>query len=259
MKKDTIQLINVFFRQSDDETALFYSRNAKCKPPAGRSAKAYKQRPGSAWTNIQTHFGSCVGHNFEKVYRDHVTKSGSSNEGQVYGSPCDADVFQVIKWVVMPKPVLEVSNPITRDILKMKPVFFKSVRKYILSMVPSVELSISAELLEKFRLLFDYCSHGFMHYVAILQLIVHAMNIKIQSLPFHLFWKNKTWVLRSAWSLSMGYYRFMTRAYKMALNLSDNCSVNQHLSSFAKVSLTGCTAHKFNLAVEEMCDEFHGS
>lgn len=76
MKKDAIQLINSFFRQSNDETALLYYRKTECKPPAGSSAKAYKQNPGSGWKNLQNHLRSCVGHNFEQVFRDHVDKSG---------------------------------------------------------------------------------------------------------------------------------------------------------------------------------------
>lgn len=52
MKKDSIQLIHFFFRQSDDDTALFYCRNAKCKPPASEAAKLYKQKQGSGKKNL---------------------------------------------------------------------------------------------------------------------------------------------------------------------------------------------------------------
>lgn len=67
------------------------------------------------------------------------------------------------------QPILEVDDAITRGILNTKPPCSKSVRKYILSMVTLVERTITAELAEKFGLLFYGCSDGAVHYVAIFE------------------------------------------------------------------------------------------
>lgn len=36
--------------------------------------------------------------------------------------------------------------------------------------------------------------------------------------------------------------------------VSDNCSLNQHISSLAENPLIGCAAQTFNLIVEEWCE-----
>jgi len=168
MKTQTEQLIEFFFSRSDENACYYFCRNSKCQGSRGRPAKKYKQDPGSGWTNLKNHLRSCVGPNYEDVYHEHLKHAAGNIEGYFFGSPRDTDVFQILEWVVMRnQPLSEVDNKLTRALFKCKPVCSKSLRTYILAMIPIVESTIHSELPDKFGLLFDGWSDSSTHYVAL--------------------------------------------------------------------------------------------
>eukprot|EP00171_Calliarthron_tuberculosum_P022099 IDg22099t1 len=174
--------------------------------------------------------------------------------------PSDIDVYQVIEWVVMRnQPILEVDDPLTRGIVKTKAVSSKSVRKYILSMVPLVERAVAAEMPEKFGLLFDGWSDGSVHFVAIFATYLACDEYQETLIAFSpLLQEDDMSAARHLEFIKASLEVYDRSLENVIAFVSDNCSVNQHLSSLAGVPLIGCVAHKFNLAVEAWCEAVDG-
>lgn len=150
------------------------------------------------------------------------------------------------------QPLNEVDNPITRSMFKVKPVSSKSIRKYILSLVPLVEDSIKILLPEKFALMFDGWTDSSTHFVALFAtflkdneyyelLLACAPLVKEDDLGAdqHLSFVKETLKL---------YGKSMDN---VICYIGDNCPVNQRLSTISNTPLIGCYSHKLNLAVEE--------
>jgi hypothetical protein len=70
--------------------------------------------------------------------------------------------------------LIEIDNEITQDMLNVKPISSKTLRKYILSLTPLVEKSIAEQLPGKFGLLFDGWTAKTVHYVALKKYVNNA-------------------------------------------------------------------------------------
>lgn len=167
MKIDNAEMIKFFFKKSLTDPSLFYCRNEKCNPKRG-VAKTYKQLKNKGYTNLRNHLRCCVGENFEEIYLEHLKSCCGKLDSFVYSSPKDSDIFRLIEWIIMKnQPITEVDNEITRSILNIKPISSKSLRKYILSLVPLVEDELKSVIPNKFAIMFDGWSDSNTHYVAI--------------------------------------------------------------------------------------------
>lgn len=260
MTTETSDLVKFYFRQCSDNPSYYYCRNDKCQAKSGQPAKAYKQKPGSGWTNLRQHLRACVGADYDKLYQERLEKSGGTISGYFLASPRDTDVYQVIEWIVMRnQPISEIDNYLTRAIFRTKPLSSKSIRKYILSMVPLVEGAVIAELPDRFGLLFDGWSDGSVHFVAIFATYRVEEQYHETLIAFSPLLKEDD--MGAAQHLE--FIKESLQVYQKSLTnvvafISDNCAVNQRLSCIASVPLIGCSAHKFNLAVEAWCVESTG-
>ena len=155
-KIDNADLIKFFFKNEPTDKSFYLCRNEKCKPKRGKKQKVYKQENGKGYTNLRNHRRSCVGENFEQIFVQHMKKSDEVLQIFCFSSYRDADVFKLMKWILMcDQPLIEIDNPLTRSLLNVEPVSSKSIRKYILSAIPLVEEAITKKLPEKFGIMFD--------------------------------------------------------------------------------------------------------
>ena len=140
MSIDNTQLIKFFLRQSPTDSSLYYCLNEKCKQKRGQNPKAYKQVPNKGYSNLRIHLRACVGDDFEENYLTHLRDAGGVLESYFYSSQKDRDIFRIIEWTIMrDQPISEIDDPITRSILSVKLICSKSLRKYIFSLVPTVQ------------------------------------------------------------------------------------------------------------------------
>ena len=260
MSKKNESICKFFFSRCPDNACFYYCRNEKCKAKPGRPAKRYKQVPGTGWTNLINHLRSCVGPNYETIYNDHVTKAPGNIDGFFYGSPRDSDAYQLIEWVIMRnQPLSEVDNELTRAILKCKPMSSKSLRKYILAMIPVVERRIHDEIPDKFGLLFDGWSDGTVHYVAIFA--IYNRNGEYTEMLLACGPLDKEDDLSADQHVQFLHttLEFYNKNIKDVVALvSDNCAVNRKISNLTNIPLIGCASHKFNLAVELWISTYDG-
>ena len=95
-------------------------------------------------------------------------------ESYFYSSQKDRDIFRIIEWTIMrDQPISEIDDPITRSILSVKLICSKSLRKYIFSLVSTVEEEVNSILPSKFCVMFDASSDNHIHYVALVFTYIH--------------------------------------------------------------------------------------
>lgn len=128
---NSVKLIEFFFERTEDPT-LFRCRNAKC------GDRTYKQRSGSGYTNLRNHLRTCIGPNFEDVYK---SSSGQRTLEQLgLTNRRDREVHDLIDWIVSRnQPFSEVGHEVTQRVLRSERICSKTIRKYILNLVPIVE------------------------------------------------------------------------------------------------------------------------
>lgn len=149
-----------------------------------------------------------------------------------YSSPRDNDVYNLLEWIVMrDQPITEIDNVLTRSLFNVQPVSSKSMRKYILSLVPLVEKRIKGILPEKFGIMFDGWTDSSVHYVALFATFVcdgsynevllscsPLLNESDLSADEHIKYMEET--------LSL----YGKKLSNIVCFIDDNCSVNKHLS-----------------------------
>lgn len=157
------------------------------------------------------------------------------------------------------QPFSEIDNTVTRSFLKTKVESSKSVRKYILSMVPLVEHAVIAELPARFGLLFNGWSDGCVHFVAIFATYRIDDQYHETLIAFSPLLQEDDMGAAQHLEFIKESLQVNQKSLKNVVAIiSDNCAVNQCLACLASISLIGCVAHKLNLAVEVWCVEFTG-
>lgn len=253
---NTAELIKFFFEQHETEKSLYYCQNEKCKPRRGRAAKAYRNVQRRGYTNLRNHLRSCVGEDYEQVYLDHLKKAGGVLDSFCFSSSRDNDAFKLIEWVVMRnQPICEVDNSITRGLMNVSPLSSKTLRKYILSLVPLVEDAIKERLPTKFAIMFDGWTDSHMHYVAIFATYMYNGKYCETMLACGPVMKEDELTAQQ----HIDFLEATLDVYKRSLSnvvclIGDNCSVNCKIASDTSIPLIGCASHKFNLAVEHWID-----
>ena len=162
--------ITFFFEKSANDTTSFKCRNEKCIARTNRNSnrRLYKQSESSGFTNLKNHLRSCIGPNYLEIYNNRKNLAGGFIDGYFFASPRDADVFQLIEWMIMRNhSFAEVDDILTRNLMKVKPLSSKLLRKLVSSMTPLVEKTVKQHLPEKIGILFDGWSDSGVHYVAI--------------------------------------------------------------------------------------------
>lgn len=241
---NSVKLIEFFFERTEDPT-LFRCRNAKC------GDRTYKQRSGSGYTNLRNHLRTCIGPNFEDVYK---SSSGQRTLEQLgLTNRRDREVHDLIDWIVSRnQPFSEVDHEVTRRVLRSERICSKTIRKYILNLVPIVEKNIAKELPAHLALIFDGWTAARTHYVGVL-LAYSSSNgykeslIALAPLPQEddLGAEQYASLLEDILPL---YGKDLTNVVAL---IGDNCSVNKKLSSLVDIPLIGCASHKLNLAIEQ--------
>ena len=129
-----------------------------------------KQKVNTGYTNLKNHLRSCVGDDFQQIYRDLLKSSKGKGRLDRFGfiNTREKEVYKVLEWIVMRNhPLSEVDNELTRSILTTKPICSKTLRKCILALTPHVEKSIVEDLPDLFALEFDGWTSGSVHYAAL--------------------------------------------------------------------------------------------
>lgn len=155
--------------------------------------------------------------------------------------------------------ISELDNELTRRIISSISISSRTMRIYILSMVPLVEKSVRLGLLSKLFILFDGWSDSGVHFVEILATHLKGDQFKeellaISPLPDEgdLFSKQHNIFIME----TLGIYQ-KDLSNVVAL-FGDNCSVNKSISTLIGILLIGSASHKFNLAVEAWINSVDG-
>lgn len=249
---DNADLIRFYFTQSKIDEQVYFCKNDKCINKRGKKSKGLKQGKNKGYTNLRNHLRSCVGPDFENTYLEFLRKAGGRLDKFAFTSKRDGDVYKIMCWVIMRNQALtEVDDPLTRELFNVEPISSKTLRKYILSVVPIVEDNIREELPNKFCVMLDGWTDNKIHYVAIYctytkcgeyceTLIACAPLLNEEDLSADQHFDFLVESL-SVYGRSLG---------DVVCLVGDNCSVNQRLSNLCGIPLIGCYSHKFNLAVE---------
>jgi hypothetical protein len=144
---------------------------------AWQCRKCSKQKSkNGGWTNLLSHLKSCIGKDYSEQYAVHMSKTsvlqGSSSCLDTYVLSLNDAEKEMAEWinyiVVKNLPVSIVDCPLTRNIVKLKPVSSKSIRKHVLSLANIlVREEIKVRLPDRFVIVFDGWTEGTDHYVGI--------------------------------------------------------------------------------------------
>lgn len=148
-------LILYFYDQCEDPE-YYICKNTKC-------GSKQKQKTNTGYTNLKNHLRSCVGANFEDIYKEILQSCKDKGRLDSYGfiNRRETEVYEILSWIIRRNhPLSEVDDEETREMLKTKPISSKTLRKYILALTPHVEKVISADLPDKFGLMFDGWTSG---------------------------------------------------------------------------------------------------
>jgi hypothetical protein len=161
----------------------------KCK-------KDYKQKPKSGYSNLKKHLESCIGPSYLEVLQEHIDKLEVNSDGAtsiqdklqtatliLQYSTKERDTYKWIEWVVLRnQSISEVEDPLTREGMKYGAICKKTLRKYILKLIPIVQLNIKADLDKaKFALAVDGWTHQSTHYVAAFAVFVNVSTNNIRN------------------------------------------------------------------------------
>lgn len=255
---DNADLIKFYFDKSKTESNTYYCRNAKCMSIRGKVPKGYKQEKNKGFTNLRNHLRSCVGPDFEETYLKNLRDAGGCMDNFCFNSKRDNDVFKIIQWVIMRnQPLTEVDDPLTRDLFHVSHISSKTLRNYILSLVPVVEENVRRELPNKFCLMIDGWSDNHVHYVAIFCTYIKDGNYCETLIACSPLLKEDDLGANQHFEFIVESLSVYGRGLcDVICIVGDNCKVNQKLAEICGVALVGCNSHKFNLSVERwICEQ----
>ena len=178
---------------------------------------------------------SCIGPNYLEIYNDQKKLAGGCIDGYFFTSTRDADVFQLLEWVIMRNHAFaEVDDILTRNLMKVKSLSSKQLRKYVLSMTPLVEQTVKQHLPKKFCILFDGLSDSGFHYVALFSIYVKDNAYCETLLACNPLLDEGDLGAEQHLSFLEATLEVFDKTFANVVCLiGDNCSVNQKLSSIS--------------------------
>ena len=184
-------------------------------------------------------------------------------------SDAEKEMAEWINYIVVKNmPISIVDCLLTRNIVKLKPVSSRSVRKHVLNLVNIVREEVKVRLPDRFVVVFDGWTEGTDHYVGI-SASYNIMTKETRTVNGIHHVDSKETTVQSLLSMrpllvdgiqgmtANDHVRHITRVLAMygkdvsniICLVGDNCSVNQSVAKTMAVPLIGCGSHKFNLAV----------
>jgi hypothetical protein len=170
----------------------------------------------------------------------------------------EREVFKILNWVVQQnQPFNEIDNEITQDMLNVRPISSKTLRKYILSLTPLVEKSIAEQLPGKFGLLFDGWTAGTVHYVALFASYVNNAGIQKEHLLAlaPLITEEELGAQQHIEFIEATLALYSKTLSNVVVLIADNCNTNRKISNNLAIPLLGCASHRFNLAVNKWIND----
>lgn len=247
MKYDSKELIDFFFSKCSDPS-LYLCRNEKCG-----NAKSYKQAPKSGFSNLRSHLLSCIGPNYEQIFREQKTRCNGTLDSFSFVNNRDSHVFDLLEWVIMRnQPLTEIDDPITQRHFNKQRISSKSLRKYILNLTHVTEEKVVAEIPNRFGLMLDGWTECRTHYIAIIVIYKTSDIVRETLLAIAPLLQEDDLGAEQ----HLAFIEATLKIYGKNLSnviafIGDNCSVNKSLSTISEIPLIGCASHKFNLAVEQ--------
>ena len=169
VKYEVKELVKYFFKNNDS------SNKFKCN----NCGKHITQNIKNGYTNLKNHLIACIGSDYGEIYLEKGKDSDNTLHKFGIVNNNIRDTYKWIEWVVMRNiPLMEVDNPLTRKMMESKrSISSKSIRKYMLQMVPLVEKVISNKLPEFFALMFDGWTKNDEHFVAVFAVYSESSGI----------------------------------------------------------------------------------
>ena len=218
------------------------------------------------WTNLLSHIRTCVGTDYEKVFIEHKKQSSSSSVASgffVRVSEQEKEMHLWIRFVVMRNlPVSFADCPYTRDVVRMKPVSARTLRRHILSLCDVLKETLRKELPSKFVIVFDGWTEGTQHYIGVAASYMKTVDGK--ETPCQTMLSMKPLLADGITGMRaidhIEHLSNVLEGYGKSNNdiiclVGDNCAVNQSMARILGVPLLGCASHKFNLAVRRWISE----
>jgi len=239
--------MNYFFTQCENKD-FYICNNEKC------SVKI-KQKLNSGYTNLKNHVEKCTGKDYLEIYNEVCKICKSEEDLQAFGyvNSREKDVYALLEWITQRNiPLSKLDNTITRSMLKTKPLTSKTMRKYILSLLPYVENKIASVLPDKFALEFDGWTSGSTHYIAIFaSYCVDGVQNEILLALAPLLNEESLDAEQHIDFIKATLDIFDKKIENVVALIGDNCATNQKISRLTGIPLVGCASHKFNLAVNK--------
>jgi hypothetical protein len=160
----------------------------------------------------------------------------------------------ILNWIVQQnQPLNEIESEITWDILNVKPISSKTLRKYILSLTPLVEQLIAEQIPGKLGLLFDGWTAGTVHYVALFPSYVNNVGIQKEHLLAlaPLTNEEELGVQQHVEFIEATLALYSKTLSNIVVLTADNCNTNRKISNKLTIPLLGCASHRFNLAMNK--------
>jgi hypothetical protein len=90
-------------------------------------------------------------------------------KGHQLSSPRECDVYEWIKWIALRnQPLAEVDDPVTRKAMRYSSICSKTLRKYMLQLVPLIQSNIKEAMANtQIALVFDGWTSSSVHYAAV--------------------------------------------------------------------------------------------
>ena len=237
--------------EGNKTTALFYftrqglSASYKCKCGVSR-----EQQEGSGWSNLMQHILIAHPRHQEEVQQKQSVLCFYSEKTR--------KIFNWISWILSCNlPFNIVANDHFRKHSNLSPISLNSCMKYIKLLTKSLEIEISKMLPPKFALVFDGWSLDgtSTHFIAVIAKWMSPTNKKPCSalLAFSpLLDESNQTAQNHKEFLEYVLQDIFSKDFENVLCLiGDNCSTNKALADLCEKPLIGCSAHRFNLAIQK--------
>jgi len=240
---ESSKLVDFYF-QPTGEPGVYKCLRGNC------GGKTCKQKPNTGYTNLRKHLQSCIGDEYEKIFKEQFSATRLENYG--FGNTRANQVYRLIRWIVMRNlPISEVDHDVTKDILGIPVVSSKTLRKYIMKLAQRVKDQVSRAIPGKFAIIFDGWTECRTHFVAVFATYMTESVVTEKLLGISPLADEEN--LGAAEHVT--YLNDILKVYGQNFSnvvaiIGDNCAVNKKISRLISVPLIGCASHKFNLAVK---------
>ncbi|KAG6956056.1 hypothetical protein JG688_00011596 [Phytophthora aleatoria] len=135
-----------------------------------------KQAPSTGYSNLLSHLGTKHPNYLTEMATALRAENGSIESIGFVPEAVD-HLYSWMRWVVVRNlPLCEVDDPLTRPMSRLRPTMSKAVKLNMHLVAKMIGKVMEVEMEEAFGVLFDGCTHGSTHFLAL-----HRLNLAVQS------------------------------------------------------------------------------